>query len=114
MFTGDQASLATGLHAFGLIYGISMGGFGVLFFALAVLLTVHSIRRGLGFSLTWWSFTFPVGTCVTGATALGTTAGSSVIHGLAIALYLVLIGAWGIVAVTTLRRSHSGAIFLPA
>lgn len=114
VFTGDQASLATGLHAFGLVYGISMGGFGVLFFSLATLLTVHAARSGLGFSLTWWSFTFPVGTCVTGATALGTTAGSTVIHGLAIALYLVLLGAWGTVAVNTLHRSHDGRIFLPA
>lgn len=114
VFTGDQASLATGLHAFGLVYGISMGGFGVLFFSLAVLLTVHSARSGLGFSLTWWSFTFPVGTCVTGATALGTTAGSTVVHGIAIGLYVVLLGAWATVAANTLHRSHGGQIFLPA
>lgn len=114
VFTGSQAPLATGLHAFGLVYGISMGGFGVLFFALATLLTVNAARSGLGFSLTWWSFTFPVGTCVTGATALGTTAGSTVVHGLAIALYVVLLGAWATVAANTLHRSHSGAIFLPA
>ncbi len=114
VFTGGQASLATGLHAFGLVYGVAMGGFGVLFFSLAALLTVHAIRAGLGFSLTWWSFTFPVGTCVTGATALGTTAGSTVVHGLAILLYVVLLGAWGTVAVNTLHRSRTGQVFLPA
>ena len=114
VFGGDQGALATGLHVFGLAYGVSMGGFGVLFFCLATLLTVHAARRGLGFSLTWWSFTFPIGTCVTGATALGTTAGSTVVHALAVALYAVLLAAWATVATHTLRGSRTGEIFLPA
>lgn len=114
VFSGDQASLATGLHVVGLVYGIAMGGFGALFFCLAVLLTVHAARRGLGFSLTWWSFTFPVGTCVTGATALGTTAGSAAVHGLAVALFVVLVAAWAVVATRTVRGSLRGELFLPA
>ncbi|GAB2936309.1 TDT family transporter [Rhodococcus aerolatus] len=114
VFSGQQASLATGLHVFGLAYGIAMGGFGVLFFALATLLTVHAARHGLGFSLTWWSFTFPVGTCVTGATALGTTAGSTVVHAVAVFLYVVLLGAWATVAANTLRGTATGRVFLPA
>ena len=32
--------------------------------------------------LTWWSFTFPVGTCVTGAAALATHTGSVALAGL--------------------------------
>ena len=108
------APYATGLHVFGLVYGICMGGFGALFFTLAALLTVHASRRGLGFALTWWSFTFPVGTCVTGATALGTTAASPVIHAVAVALYLILLGAWATVAAHTLRRSATGHIFIAA
>jgi len=74
---------------------------------------VHA-RRGLSFSLTWWSFTFPVGTCVTGATALAAASGSIVIRGTAVALYLVLLGAWATVAAHTLRRSATGQVFLPA
>ena len=33
-------------------------------------MTVKTARAGLPFSLTWWSFTFPVGTVVTGTSQL--------------------------------------------
>ncbi|WP_299572899.1 TDT family transporter [uncultured Williamsia sp.] len=114
VFVGKQAVVATGLHVFGIAYGFAMGGFGVLMFALATMLTVHAARRGLRFSLTWWSFTFPVGTCVTGATALGTAVGISVVHALAVALYVVLLGAWVTVAGHTLRGTVSGSVFAAA
>lgn len=114
VFVGKQAVIATGLHIFGIAYGFAMGGFGILMFALATMLTVHAARRGLSFSLTWWSFTFPVGTCVTGATALGTAAGISVIHAMAVGLYVVLLTAWATVATHTLRGTISGKVFLPA
>ena len=114
VFVGDQAVVATGLHVFGIVYGFAMGGFGILMFVLATLLTVHAGLRGLRFSLTWWSFTFPVGTCVTGATALGTATGISAIHGMAIGLYVVLLAAWATVASHTLRGTVTGRVFLPA
>ncbi|WP_354526974.1 TDT family transporter [Nakamurella sp. UYEF19] len=107
------APVAEGLRIFGVIYGISMGGFGALMFSLAVALTVHGARRGLEFSLTWWSFTFPIGTCVTGATALGNATGASAIHALAVGLYVVLLAAWGTVSAKTLGRSITGEIFEP-
>jgi C4-dicarboxylate transporter/malic acid transport protein len=51
--------------AFGVVYGIPVWGFAALWAALATALTVRAARQRLPFSLTWWSFTFPVGTCVT-------------------------------------------------
>ncbi|GGG24174.1 C4-dicarboxylate ABC transporter [Rhodococcoides trifolii] len=107
------AGISGGLRMFGIVYGLVMGGFGVFVFALAAAITVHAFRRGLTFSLTWWSFTFPVGTCVTGATALGTALGSTLIHGLAVVLYVALVGAWGTVAVRTVRRSGPRPHALP-
>lgn len=104
-------SVATGLHVFGIVYGLVMGGFGVLMFTLATLLTVHAARHGLSFSLTWWSFTFPVGTCVTGASALGAALGSTAIDALAVGLYAVLTAAWATVATHTVRGSVRGSIF---
>lgn len=108
-FTG---SVATGLHVFGIVYGLVMGGFGTFMFTLATLLTVHAARNGLKFSLTWWSFTFPIGTCVTGATALGAAVGSTAVDGLAVALYALLVAAWVIVATHTVRGSLRGSLFL--
>lgn len=117
---GSEAGLAVnartafGLHVAGLLYGVVMGGFGALVFALATALTVHAARRGLRFSLTWWSFTFPIGTCVTGATALGHATGSGAVDGVAVGLYVLLLAAWATVATHTLRGTRTGAIFLPA
>ncbi len=103
VFTGAQSSVAVGLHVFGIGYGLIMGGFGALMFGLATALTVHAARRNLGFSLTWWSFTFPIGTCVTGATALGNALEFGVVRTLAVVLYVVLLAAWITVAAHTIR-----------
>lgn len=114
VFNGDQAAIATGLMVFGIVYGLIMGGFGVAMFALAVAVTVRSARRGLPFALTWWSFTFPVGTCVTGLSALGVAVGSAPIRDMAEVLYVVLLTAWVIVAVRTAKGAFGGRVFLPA
>jgi C4-dicarboxylate transporter/malic acid transport protein len=103
----DSATVSA-LHAFGIVYGLVMGGFGAFVFCLATALTVHGARRGLSFSLTWWSFTFPVGTCVTGASALGVATGAVAISWLAVALYVVLLAAWATVATNTLRGVRTG------
>ncbi|KQU54080.1 C4-dicarboxylate ABC transporter [Rhodococcus sp. Leaf278] len=110
VFIGSQASIAVGLHVFGIGYGLIMGGFGTLMFALAAALTVHAARRNLGFSLTWWSFTFPIGTCVTGATALGTALDFGAVHALAVVLYAVLLAAWVTVATRTVRGVLRGTL----
>lgn len=107
-------STAAGLRLFGIAFGFVMGGFGALMFTLSASLTVHAARAGLGFSLTWWSFTFPVGTCVTGATALGTSVGSTAVDAVAVGLYVVLLGSWVTVAAHTLRGSVNGRLFLRA
>lgn len=105
----DPSALSA-LHAFGVVYGLVMGGFGAFVFCLAVALTVHGARRGLSFTLTWWSFTFPVGTCVTGASALGVATGAVAVSGLAVALYALLLGAWATVATQTLKGVVSGRL----
>lgn len=64
----------------------------------------RAIRRGLPFSMTWWSFTFPLGTCVTGVAGLARHTGSAWLAGLAAALFAALVAAWVVVAVRTVRR----------
>ena len=48
---------------FALLYGVPTWGFAMMWLALAAAITVRTARRGLPFALTWWSFTFPAGTC---------------------------------------------------
>jgi tellurite resistance protein TehA-like permease len=102
--------LVSALHGFGIVYGLVMGGFGAFVFCVAAALTVHAARRGLSFTLTWWSFTFPVGTCVTGASALAVASGAVVFSGLAVLLYVGLLAAWVVVATHTVRGVLSGRL----
>ncbi|MCG8925876.1 TDT family transporter [Lentzea sp. CC55] len=93
-----------GQTAFGVLYGTITWGFALLWTALAAAVTVRTARRGLPFALTWWSFVFPLGTLVTGTSALATRVPSAMFTGVAVVLYGVLVLAWATVAVRTLAR----------
>ena len=73
--------------------------------ALAITFTVQTARERLPFSRTWWSFTFPVGTCVTGVTGPALQTGSVALQVLAVTLYVGLVTAWIILALRTFHGS---------
>ncbi|WP_103534166.1 TDT family transporter [Streptomyces sp. SM11] len=105
---------ARGLAVFALVFGVVTWGFAMLWLALAAAVTLRTARTtGLPFNLTWWGFTFPVGTCVTGSTVLADRTGSSALQWTAVALYAVLLVAWGVVAVRTACGAARGTLFLP-
>jgi C4-dicarboxylate transporter/malic acid transport protein len=99
------ASFARALGDFGIIYGVPVLGFAILWGALAIAITIRTARERLPFSLTWWSFTFPVGTCVTGATGLALHTGSTALAVLAVVFYVGLVAAWIVVAARTFHGS---------
>ncbi|MFJ4684222.1 TDT family transporter [Streptomyces sp. NPDC088789] len=101
---------ATGFGVFAVLYGVPVIGFALLWCALAAAYVVRARRRGMGFAMTWWAFTFPVGTCVTGAEALSRHTGLAVFDGLAVVLYAVLVAAWGTAAAHTVRGLVSGVL----
>jgi tellurite resistance protein TehA-like permease len=80
---------------------------------IAASLTVRAARKGLPFALTWWSFTFPVGTVVTGTIALAERTGSDGLRYASAALFVLLLAAWLTVAVLTVRDGARGRLFLP-
>lgn len=100
----------TAFHAFALVYGIPMWGFAMLWLAIAITLTVCTAKEGLPFSLTWWSFTFPVGTVVTGTSGLAQLTGNHVLQVAAGALFMLLLSAWAVVAVRTLHGVRTGEL----
>jgi len=83
---------AAGAAVFALLYGVPTWGFAMMWLALAAAITLRTARQGLPFALTWWSFTFPVGTCVTGTIALA---------------------AWLVVAARTVAGTASDRLFKP-
>ncbi|MFG2997588.1 TDT family transporter [Streptomyces sp. NPDC048340] len=104
---------AQGMQVFALVFGVVTWGFAMLWLALALAVTVRTARRtGLPFNLTWWGFTFPVGTCVTGTTGLAARTGAEVFTWAAVALYALLLAAWAVTAVRTARGALSGTLFL--
>jgi C4-dicarboxylate transporter/malic acid transport protein len=108
-----HAPYAAGAAVFALLYGVPTWGFAMLWLTLAAAITVRTARRGLPFSLTWWSFTFPVGTCVTGTIALAGRSDAVALRWACVPLYLLLLAAWVAVAVRTARGSLSGRLFQP-
>ena len=104
---------STAMQAFGVIYGVPVWGFALLWACLAGAVTIRTVRAGMPFSLTWWSFTFPVGTCVTGTSGLALHTGADLFHYAAAILYVGLVVAWIAVAARTARASLRGTLFVP-
>lgn len=111
---GLHAPYAAGASVFALLYGVPTWGFAMAWLAIAACLTLRTLRKGMPFGLTWWSFTFPVGTCVTATIGLAARTGADLLRYGAGALFLLLLAAWLIVAVRTLHGSIRGHLFLPA
>ena len=107
------APYAAGAAVFALLYGVPTWGFAMMWSALAAAITVRTARRVLPFALTWWSFTFPVGTCVTGTIALAARSGADVLRAALVVLFALLVAAWLVVAARTVAGSATGRLFKP-
>jgi tellurite resistance protein TehA-like permease len=95
---------ATGHPVFALLYGVPVLGVALVWLVVAAALMVRAARDGgVPFAMTWWSFTFPVGTVVTGAGDLAARTGSVALAVLATVLFGVLVAMWTVVAARTVR-----------
>lgn len=109
-----EDTLAQFLLTFGVVYGVITVGFVLLWTTVALAITVRTLREGLPFSLTWWSFTFPIGTCATGLSGLALHTGLFAFQALAVGYYAALLGAWIVVAVRTFHASViRGTLLVP-
>lgn len=92
------------------LYGIPVMGFALLWLALAGALVVRALRGGMRFAMTWWAFTFPVGTCVTGLEGLARHTGLAAPRWAAVALFALLLAGWLAAVSGTVRGLVSGAL----
>ena len=104
---------STATQALAVLYGTPVWGFAILWLMLAAAITLRTARQHLPFCLTWWSFTFPVGTLVTGTSELAIHTHASFLTAASIALYAFLIGAWLTAASRTAHGAVRGRLFLP-
>jgi tellurite resistance protein TehA-like permease len=101
------------LHATSVMYGVPVWGFAMVWLAIAAAITLRTARQHLPYSLAWWSFTFPVGTVVTGTSVLAVATHADFLRYASVALYALLIAAWLTAAIRTTRGALSGQLFLP-
>ncbi|MFE7379849.1 TDT family transporter [Streptomyces zhihengii] len=104
------APYAQGLGALAVVYGVPVMGFALLWLALAGAMVVRAFRGGMPFTMGWWAFTFPVGTCVTGSQTLAHHTGLAAYAWLAVALYALLVTAWAVASVLTVRGLLRGEL----
>ena len=92
------------------LYGVMVLGAAMLWLVVATAANLRARRAGMPFAMTWWAFTFPVGTCVTGAAGLARHTGSTGLTVLAAALFALLLAAWAVAAVGTVSGLAGGRL----
>ncbi|MEV7776660.1 TDT family transporter [Kitasatospora sp. NPDC088351] len=102
--------LAPAALAFAELYGVAVLGVAMLWLVIAVTANLRARRAGMPFAMTWWAYTFPVGTCVTGAAGLARHTGFAGFTGLAAGLYVLLIAAWAVAACGTAAGLAGGRL----
>jgi tellurite resistance protein TehA-like permease len=108
---GDQAGGAW--RTLGIALGCPILAASGVWLAVATVLTARTVAVGLPFGLTWWSFTFPLGTVVTGASGLAAATGSMSLAATAVTLFVVLVTVWAVVAALTVRGVWNGSLLRP-
>ncbi|MFI8997974.1 TDT family transporter [Streptomyces sp. NPDC053542] len=107
------SSYADAMTAFSVLYGVPVMGFALLWLGLSAAMVVRAFRGGMRFSMTWWAFTFPIGTCVTGAAGLAGHTGLALYDWLTVGLYLLLVAGWLTAFVCTARGLFRGTLLAP-
>ncbi len=105
------SEIAYGFEIFAVLYGVPVLGFVLLWTCMAILLSIRAHYRQMRFALTYWAFTFPVGTCVTGIAQLADHTGLPLFEWTSILYYIGLLGAWTVAAFGTTRGMITGHLF---
>ena len=95
-----------------LVFGFLFWGFGMWWVVMAILLTLHYIRRlSLPYAMSWWAFTFPLGAYVAATHLIAQRLGIGLIDHIGFALYILLFALWAVTATRTLIHAFKGDLF---
>ena len=93
----------------------ALWGFGVWWFAAAVMLLIHYLRSGpLPYGVGWWAFTFPLGAYTVATLAVARAWNLGAVEWAGAGLFVVLCGFWLLVVVRTLRALRTGQMWRAA
>jgi len=107
------SQIARAFELFAVLYSVPIFGFVLLWTCFAILLTLRARRRQMRFALSYWAFTFPVGTCVTGIAQLAHRTGLPLFEWASIFYYVGLLIAWAVAAFGTTKGMITGHLFRP-
>ncbi|OYT45167.1 C4-dicarboxylate ABC transporter [Thermoplasmatales archaeon ex4484_6] len=95
-----------------LVFGMIFWGFGIWWAAIAILMTVHYIRRlKLPYAMSWWAFTFPLGAYVAASHVVAKTFSLEIVDYVGFALFLLLVCFWVVTFINTVRYTYHGTVF---
>lgn len=95
----------------GIVASFILLGFGVWWFAIAVLTTLKHAATDLPFNLGWWGLTFPLGVFTLAVLNLGHQLHVSFIVNTGLAFAAILMMLWVIVMAKTLKGMYQGHLF---
>lgn len=94
------------------LFGTAVWGFGLWWLTIALTLLIRYLRAGqLPFHLGWWAFTFPLGAFTVATLTLARAWQTSALEWVGVALYLMLVGFWVVVAARTIAATRAGRVW---
>lgn len=97
-------------HA-GIVCSFILLGFGIWWFAIAVLITLSHAKKSLPFNLGWWGLTFPLGVFTLAILNLAQQMNTQFLQDVGLAFATILMMLWVMVMVKTLKGMYQGNLF---
>ena len=103
--------LAPAMAGAALLGALALWGYGVWWFAVALLVTVRQIRLGLPFNLGWWAYTFPLGVYALATLKIGALLPLGFFPAAGAGMVGLLVLIWSVVAARTATGAIKGGLF---
>lgn len=104
----DYGAAARGI---GLVGGVLLWGYGLWWFASAVLITLRYLSEGVPFNLGWWGYTFPIGVYAVATLRLAAVLPIGMFEVIGALLVVFLAAIWLIVMARTAAGAWRGTLF---
>ena len=95
----------------GIVASFILLGFGIWWFAIAILTTLKHVATDLPFNLGWWGLTFPLGVFTLALLNLGQHIQVNFIVDVGLAFATILMLLWVMVMTKTVKGMYQGHLF---
>ena len=95
----------------GILASLILLGFGLWWFGIAVMTTLHHAKQELPFNLGWWGLTFPLGVYTLAILTLAQQLNLAFLYAVGYAFAAILMLLWSLVATKTAHGFYQGHLF---